>query len=113
MKVSTRRAKGLPSPSTAWDLRCGYQQRREDRIIGIIYLIHFEAPICHASHYMGYTDDLVKRLEQHRKGNGSRLMQVVAERGIDWCLARTWRGTRKLERKLKNRHEEPRLCPIC
>jgi predicted GIY-YIG superfamily endonuclease len=81
--------------------------------MGTVYLIHFEEPLAHAQHYLGFTDDLLTRLEQHRKGNGSRLMQVVGERGIDWILARTWQGSRKLERKLKNRKNSPRLCTIC
>ena len=81
--------------------------------MGTIYLIHFEERLALAGHYLGYTDDLVERLKQHKSGNGARLMEVVTEQGIDWCLARTWKGSRKLERRLKNRHESPRLCPIC
>lgn len=81
--------------------------------MGTVYLIHFEKPLAHARHYLGYTDDLLTRMKQHRKGNGSRLMQVIGEHGIDWILVRTWRGTRKLERQLKNRKNSPQLCPIC
>jgi predicted GIY-YIG superfamily endonuclease len=81
--------------------------------MGTVYLIHFNEKLHHAGHYLGYTDDLLVRLEQHRKGNGSRLMQVIGERGIDWILVRTWSGTRKLERQLKNWKNSPKLCPIC
>jgi len=82
--------------------------------MGTIYLIHFDKKLSHAQHYLGYTGgDLEVRLERHRNGNGARLMQVIKERGIAWRLVRTWSGGRKLERKLKRRHNSPKLCPIC
>ncbi len=79
-----------------------------------VYLIHFNRPLQHARHYLGFTDNLADRLESHRQGRGARLIQVITEQGIDWVLARVWpEGDRKLERQLKNRKESPRLCPIC
>lgn len=85
-----------------------------------VYLIHFSEPIGdlanprgQARHYLGYTDDLEQRLERHRAGNGSAIMAEVARRGIAWQLARTWNGGRDLERRLKNQHNGPRLCPLC
>lgn len=82
--------------------------------MGTVYLIHFDEKLAHAQHYLGYTGgDLDERLERHRNGNGARLMQVIKEQGITWHLVRTWDGDRKLERKLKDRHNSPRLCPIC
>jgi len=80
---------------------------------GTIYLIHFDTPLHHARHYLGWTTDLEQRLEAHRQGNGARLMEVVAEAGITWRLARTWKGGRELERQLKRQHNSPRFCPIC
>jgi len=53
------------------------------------------------------------RLDQHRRGTGARLTQVVREAGIAFVVARTWRGGRCLERKLKAQHSGVRLCPIC
>jgi hypothetical protein len=44
---------------------------------------------------------------------GARLMEVVTDAKIDWKVARTWNGDRKLERRLKNRHNAPALCPRC
>ena len=76
-----------------------------------IYLIHFDTPLAHARHYLGSTHDLDQRLADHRAG--ARLMAVVCERGIAWQLARTWSGGRRDERKLKNQHHAPRLCPLC
>jgi predicted GIY-YIG superfamily endonuclease len=85
-----------------------------------VYLIHFDEPLGdpdnprgQARHYLGYADDLEARLERHRQGNGARIMEVVKERGISWRLARTWQGDRTLERKLKNWHNSPKLCPLC
>jgi hypothetical protein len=40
-------------------------------------------------------------------------MKAVAEAGIDFTVARTWEGSRRLERSLKNRHDHPGLCPVC
>ncbi len=91
-----------------------------DRTGGIVYLIHFDAPLGdldnprgQAQHYLGYSDDLEARLERHREGNGAAIMAVVARAGIGWTVARTWDGDRGLERRLKNRHNSPRLRPIC
>ena len=78
-----------------------------------VYLIHFQRPYKHARHYLGYTADLEARIEQHRNGTGARLLQVITAAGIAFDVARTWACGRELERKLKNRHEGPRLCPIC
>ena len=87
---------------------------------GTVYLIHFDAPLGdlnnprgQAQHYLGYADDLEARMEQHRTGNGSAIMAAVVERGISWSVVRTWAGGRSLERKLKDQHNAPRLCPIC
>ncbi len=78
-----------------------------------VYLIHFDKPYRHARHYLGYTNDLDARLAAHASGNGARLMEVIANAGITWQLARTWVGERSLERRLKRQKNSPRLCPIC
>ena len=78
-----------------------------------VYLLHFDKPYKHARHYIGSTEDLEARLALHRNGNGARLMTVIAKAGIGFQLARTWAGGRKLERKLKNRKNASKLCPIC
>lgn len=81
---------------------------------GTVYLLHFSEPYCHARHYMGYTPGSVEdRVREHQCGRGARLVEVVTNAGIALDLVRTWSGGRKLERRLKNRHGAPRLCPIC
>jgi predicted GIY-YIG superfamily endonuclease len=78
-----------------------------------VYLLHFTQPYKHARHYLGCAEDVSARLAQHRAGTGARLTQVVREAGISWVVARTWRGGRRLEHKLKGYHSGVRLCPIC
>lgn len=83
----------------------------------VVYLLHFERPLCPgrhtAQHYLGWALDLDVRLAAHRAGRGARLTQIAVERGIGFEVVRTWPGDRTLERKLKNRKESPRFCPLC
>lgn len=85
--------------------------------MGYVYLLHFSRPICPGHpcrHYLGYTSrTLSQRLAEHRSGRGARLVEVATERGIDFVVARTWKGNRHLERTLKNRKNAPKLCPLC
>lgn len=89
--------------------------------MSIVYLLHFLQPIGNlsnprgqASHYLGFTKSLKRRLADHRSGNGFAIMAAVAKAGIGWEVTRTWsNGTRALERRLKRRHNAPKLCPIC
>lgn len=80
-----------------------------------VYLLHFNRPISdRALHYLGFAKDLDSRIEAHRNGNGARLTQVARERGIGFDVVRVWKkGNRTLERKLKNRKNASKLCPIC
>jgi predicted GIY-YIG superfamily endonuclease len=80
---------------------------------GIIYLLHFSGAYKHARHYIGFTTDLQARLDAHNKGAGARLLEVITGAGIGFELARTWQGTRKTERALKNQKNAPRFCPVC
>lgn len=83
--------------------------------MGTVYLIHFERPVRHAQHYIGWTglELLDTRIERHRAGNGSKLMAHVEGLGIGWSVARTWEGDRGMERRLKKRRNARELCPVC
>ena len=80
---------------------------------GTIYLLHFAEAYKHAKHYVGFTTNLDERLESHARGTGARLLEVITQAGIAFQLARTWKGSRKTERRIKNRKEAPALCPVC
>jgi predicted GIY-YIG superfamily endonuclease len=38
---------------------------------GVVYLLHFDRPYKRARHYLGFAEDLERRLELHRAGRGS------------------------------------------
>jgi predicted GIY-YIG superfamily endonuclease len=86
-----------------------------------VYLIHAERGIAcrkgagksFAQHYLGSTSDLESRLAEHASGQGSPLIDAWNRLGIGWSVSRTWRGGRKLERKLKRRKNARGLCPAC
>jgi hypothetical protein len=96
-----------------------------------VYLLCFRDPITgehaplrgkgcrgqYAGHYWGWTDDLIRRITQHRnprwRGAG-RLVQVALEAGLTfelaWC---EYPATRGRERRLKNQGSAYRRCPLC
>lgn len=85
-----------------------------------VYLLHFAEPIGNpanrramAQHYIGWTSEPAKRMDRHAAGNGAAIMRAVHARHIRVELARTWSGTRTLERQLKRRKNARQLCPIC
>jgi predicted GIY-YIG superfamily endonuclease len=78
-----------------------------------VYLLHFDQPLKHATHYLGSTDNLEERLQAHRGGYGARIMEVLHEQGIGFQLVRTWEGGKRKEMQLKRGHDGRRLCPVC
>lgn len=90
--------------------------QKETIELGFVYLLHFSQPISDkhtCQHYIGWAKHLPSRIAAHMSGHGARLTQVARERGITFTVARVWEGDRYFERKLKNRKEGPKLCPIC
>jgi hypothetical protein len=83
---------------------------------GGVYLLHFEQRYEHAGHYTGHADDFRNRVAEQASGDrrAARLMQVIAQAGIGFRLARVWPGASKAyERSLKNSGGASRYCPIC
>jgi predicted GIY-YIG superfamily endonuclease len=72
---------------------------------GYVYFLRFTEPISagHTTqHYIGWASDLANRVETHRERPDARLLQVAKERGINFEVARVWKGSREDERYLKN-----------
>jgi len=81
-----------------------------------VYLLHFEQRYEHAGHYTGHADDFGIRVGEQASGDSraARLLQVIAQAGIGFRLARVWPGASKgYERSLKNSGGASRYCPIC
>jgi predicted GIY-YIG superfamily endonuclease len=79
-----------------------------------VYLLHFERPHSgRMQHYIGFTrDDLDQRLENHRQGGASATTKAAVNQEIRFTLARTWSGTPKLKREIKDRGPV-NYCPAC
>lgn len=81
-----------------------------------VYLLHFDRPLAHARHYVGYADDdkLHQRIDKHYDGTSkSKLMEALKRAGIGFTLARVWpNADRHFERRQKQ-HGHAAKCPIC
>lgn len=81
-----------------------------------VYLLHFEKPLAHSSHYLGFCveADPSKRLTTHGTSKGARILRACRAAGIDYRLAVIIPGAdRTFERKIKNRKSAPQWCPCC
>jgi hypothetical protein len=71
----------------------------------------------YAGHYWGRTQDLIRRIAQHRNPawtGAGRLVQVAVEAGRSFELAwLEYPATRGRERRLKNQGSAYRRCPLC
>jgi hypothetical protein len=71
----------------------------------------------YAGHYWGWTQDLVRRIAQHRNPTwtgAGRLVQVALQSGLSFELAwLEYPATRGRERRLKNQGSAYRRCPLC
>jgi hypothetical protein len=98
---------------------------------GWVYLLCFRDPVSgehrplqgqgcrgqYAGHYWGWTQNLVRRIAQHRNPawtGAGRLVQVALEAGLSFELAwLEYPATRGRERRLKNQGSAYRRCPLC
>lgn len=88
----------------------------DELAIAGLYLLHFDPPYEHAGHYLGWAANIERRVAEHLAASSaaSPLVRAAIAAGSVVSLARVWvGGDRTLERRLKRRHEGPRLCPLC
>lgn len=82
--------------------------------IGTVYLLHFDKPVVHAQHYLGWAIDHENRVNAHLSGEGARLVEVAVARGVHVELVRAWHNVeRSFERRLKKNGTLKRVCPVC
>lgn len=80
----------------------------------MIYLLHFDRPLSHAKHYLGFSDAPEERIAEHRAGTGkcAKIMRALKLAGIGFKIAWIRPGDRNRERTLKARGKS-RICPLC
>jgi hypothetical protein len=80
-----------------------------------VYVIHIEPPFHHARHYVGFSKDILARLALHQLGQSQvALIRAAVLAGHRLILAHVWPDAdRNFERRIKNRKNTPRYCPIC
>ena len=77
------------------------------------YLLHFDAKVYGAQHYLGFSVHIDRRLRQHLRGVGARLVRQALRAGIGVELVRVWvTPDPKQERVLKHRTPKS-YCPWC
>jgi hypothetical protein len=78
-----------------------------------VYILHFLSPWFHARHYVGSTNNLERRMREHRQET-EHLLGTVNAAGIDYVVARVWHNVpRSFEFELKAHHHTSRFCPYC
>jgi hypothetical protein len=87
----------------------------------LIYVVHFERPYKHATHYIGYCADSGHddRWARHLSGRGARLLKAVHESGIGMEVTAVLPGDRTVERRLHQIQAAApskglrSICPLC
>ncbi len=80
----------------------------------MLYLLHFDPPYRHAGHYLGYTQDILKRFRLHLDGRGSPLVKAAVKSGSKIVLVRIWAEDGNAEQEIKRVvGSRARLCPLC
>jgi predicted GIY-YIG superfamily endonuclease len=86
-----------------------------------VYLLHYCQPIGNkektrgsAQHYMGYADNIRRRVGEHRRGSDAHLTRAFRNAAIDFVVAAIWTGeSRTDERRRKDNKKHARYCPLC
>ena len=81
--------------------------------LGVIYMLHFDQPYKHARHYVGWTDDLLDRLDTHARGHGARLVAVIGTPGSASPWSASARAPAASNAPSRTQAEQVRYCPAC
>ena len=105
---------GIQDGEVVYRLQDLWFQSRKSKV----YLLHFEQRIGgRASHYIGFTQNLCRRLREHRRKrkstNKCALTRTANQREIRWVVAKVWNANRDFETYLKQQKNAKRYCPIC
>lgn len=72
------------------------------------------SPRGRALHYLGWSENIRRRIGEHIAGEGSRLCRAARLAGYELRLVRVWSGRgRDFERSIKDAHNLARVCPLC
>lgn len=83
-----------------------------------VYVLHFDTPLAeHAWHYVGATDNLLRRLQEHATGRGAKITAACLEKGIGWRVASVFTMRHRChflaERRVKRYHQANMFCGVC
>ncbi len=82
----------------------------------MVYILHFDKKLHHAQHYVGCTENIDRRMNEHLHCHqcGSNLVRAAIKQGINVVLAKVYpNGDRALEKKIKAMKKTSLVCPIC
>lgn len=82
---------------------------------GYVYVIHFTGKLAgRAQHYIGFSEQLDRRLFVHRSGRGARILNACNLQSISYGVVVVFENvTRSFERYLKDRKKTRCFCPAC
>lgn len=85
---------------------------------GRVYLVHFARPLNGpgrngAGHYRGWARNVHRRMQEHRRGEGAKILAAANRAGIPYHVVAVEPGTRAHERRLEERGHARDGCPIC
>jgi predicted GIY-YIG superfamily endonuclease len=79
-----------------------------------VYLLHLDRQWCGGNHYVGYAQDLARRVRKHWAGDGADYTRFGVRRGIAIHLVRVWPNAGKdVELRIKREGGGIAYCPWC
>jgi predicted GIY-YIG superfamily endonuclease len=77
------------------------------------YLLHFDASIYGAQHYLGWALDITRRVKTQLSGRGARLVRQALAAGLGVELVRTWPDADLRQERVLKRRGPKSYCPRC